>query len=352
MTRQAFSPSLSQREKEMKVFFLNVYITCRIMLSKLKTYRHSLLLILTLGMLAQAQQALPTSPGTAGSRQRQSPATAQSGEEVGEGEVVHITASLVSVPLTVIDRQGKYVVDLQRKDFRIFEDGVEQSITHFSNVDQPFSVVLLMDTSGSTADFLGQMKAGAKSFVEQLRPADTVQPVYFHGEIKPLTPQTINDTDLLRAAIDQIIPGPINMGTRLYDAVDFALNALKPVSGRKAVILFTDGENTWGKATMKGTLHEAEESDIVIYTLQYGDLPTQKYLQQLAEKTGGRYFMAADANTIRRSFAEVAEELRRQYVLGYHPNEVAQSGRERRIRVKVNRQRVAVRARRSYTYNP
>ncbi len=322
------------------------------MLSTLKTCRQAFLLALTLGIVAQAQQVLPRLPAAPASGERQSPAPVQSGEEVGEGEVVHITANLVSVPVTVIDRQGKYVVDLLQKDFRIFEDGIEQPITHFSNVDQRFSVVLLMDTSGSTADFLGQMKAGAKSFVEQLRPADTVQPVYFHGEIKPLTPQSINDTNLLKGAIDQMSPGPINMGTRLYDAVDFALNALKPVSGRKAVILFTDGENTWGKATMKSTLHEAEESDIIIYTLQYGDPPAQKYLQQLAERTGGRYFMAADANTIRRSFAEVAEELRRQYVLGYHPNEVAQKGRERKIRVKVNRERVAVRARRSYTYNP
>ncbi len=327
-------------------------LNCLIMLSTLKTCRQAFLLALTLGIVAQAQQVLPRLPAAPASGERQSPAPVQSGEEVGEGEVVHITANLVSVPVTVIDRQGKYVVDLLQKDFRIFEDGIEQPITHFSNVDQRFSVVLLMDTSGSTADFLGQMKAGAKSFVEQLRPADTVQPVYFHGEIKPLTPQSINDTNLLKGAIDQMSPGPINMGTRLYDAVDFALNALKPVSGRKAVILFTDGENTWGKATMKSTLHEAEESDIIIYTLQYGDPPAQKYLQQLAERTGGRYFMAADANTIRRSFAEVAEELRRQYVLGYHPNEVAQKGRERKIRVKVNRERVAVRARRSYTYNP
>jgi Ca-activated chloride channel family protein len=322
------------------------------MLSRLKRYRHSFLLALTLVIVAQAQQALPTSPGAPGTKPPQPSATAQPGEEVGEGEVVHVTASLVSVPITVIDRQGKYVVDLQQKDFRIFENGVEQSITHFSNVDQRFSVILLMDTSGSTADFLGQMKEGAKSFVEQLRPADTVQPVYFHGEIKPLTAQSTSDTNILKAAIDQMIPGPINMGTRLYDAVDFALNALTPVSRRKAVILFTDGENTWGKATVKSTLHEAEESDIVIYTLQYGDPPAQKYLQQLAERTGGRYFMAADANTIRRSFAAVAEELRRQYVIGYHPAELAKNGRERKIRVKVNRQRVAVRARKSYTYNP
>jgi Ca-activated chloride channel homolog len=333
---------------------MQLLTNCSTMLSRLKTYRQVFLFALTVGIVAQAQQVLPRLPGEAASGKRQSPATIQSGEEVGTGEVVHISTNLVSVPVSVIDRQGKYVVDLQQKDFRIFEDGVEQSITHFSNVDQRFSVVLLMDTSGSTADFLGQMKAGAKSFVEQLRAVDTVQPVYFHGEIKPLTPECISDTNLLRAAIDQMIPGPINMGTRLYDAVDFALNALKPLSGRKAVILFTDGENTWGKATMKSTLHEAEESDIVIYTLQYGDPPVQKYLQQLAERTGGRYFRAADANTIRKSFVEVAEELRRQYVLGYAPNELAQSGRERerKIRVKVNRQRVAVRARRSYTYNP
>jgi VWFA-related protein len=140
------------------------------------------------------------------------------------------------------------------------------------------------------------------------------------------------------------------MGTRLYDAVDFALGALKPVSARKAVILITDGENTWGKATLKGTLREAEESDIIVYTVQYGDLLPQKYLQQLADKTGGRYFKGGDMNAIRQSFVEVAAELRRQYVLGYRPNEPAQSV-VRKIRVTVNRKNVAVRARRSYTYS-
>ena len=140
------------------------------------------------------------------------------------------------------------------------------------------------------------------------------------------------------------------MGTRLYDAVDFTLQALKPEPGRKAVILFTDGENTWGKATMKSTLQEADESDVIIYALQYGDMPPDKYLQQLADKTGGRYFKAGDVNTIRQSFAGVAEELRRQYMIGYYPKEPSQPAQERKIKVKVNRKGVAVRARRSYTY--
>jgi Ca-activated chloride channel homolog len=317
----------------------------------MKQYSSALLLLLLLTGLTQGQSTTPV-PDVPAPKKTQSQQTVQKDEEVGEGEIIRVKANLVSVPISVINRQGKYVVDLRQEDFKIYEDGVEQMIAHFSNVDQSFSVVLLMDTSGSTVTFLDEMKTAAKSFVTQLRALDTVQPVYFHGEIKSLTPQSTNDQKLLTAGIDQLRSGPLDMGTRLYDAVDFALNTLKTASTRKAVILFTDGENTWGKSTMKGTLKEAEESDVIFYTLQYGNEPPQKYLVQLAEKTGGLFFKAADANTIKQSFAEVAEELRRQYVIGYYPNEIAQAGQERKIKVKVNRDHVVIRARRSYTYNP
>jgi len=313
--------------------------------------------------LVQAQPSPTPSPAPPslssprnGASAQPSPEAAQNGEEVGEGDVVRVSANLVSVPVSVVNRQGKYVVDLHQQDFRVYEDGAEQAIVHFSNVDQPFTVVLLIDTSGSTAPFIEQIKAAAKAFVDQLRPSDTVRPVYFHGEIKPLTAEGVNDPKLFSAAIDQIEPGPINLGTRLYDAVNFSLGALGRTGARKAVILLTDGENTWGKSTMKGTLRDAEESDTIFYTLQYGesrrgDLKPQHYLQQLAEKTGGRYFRGGDMNAIRQSFGEVAEELRRQYVLCYEPNEPARGG-VRKIRVKVNRKQVAVRARQFYTYGP
>lgn len=324
----------------------------------MRIYLHTFLLLLSISVPAQAQSR-PTpspTPAAAGTSAAQAPAGGQSGDEVGAGEVLRISANLVSVPVSVINRQGRYVVDLRQQDFRVFEEGKEQTIVHFSNVDQPFSVVLLIDTSGSTAPFLDQIKGAAKAFVEQLRPSDTVRPVYFHGEIKPLTADGINDPKLFDVAIDRIEPGPVNMGTRLYDAVAFGLSALRPVATRRAVILITDGENTWGKATMKSTLRDAEESGVVVYTVQYGDLQPLKhqespqvYLQQLAEKTGGRYFKGGDVNAIRRSFVEVANELRRQYVLGYEPSELERTGL-RRIRVKVNRKHVAVRARSSYTY--
>jgi Ca-activated chloride channel homolog len=201
--------------------------------------------------------------------QAQQPASrAQTEEQVGEGEVVRVTSNLVTVPVSVMNRQGQYVVDLAQKDFRIYENGIEQSIAHFANVDQPYSVVLLIDTSGSTAPFLAAIKEAAEAFVTQLRPADRARLVYFHGEIKPLNAAGISDQNELSAAIDRIESGPINMGTRLFDAVDFGLNELKSERRRTAIILLTDGENTWGKATMKGTLHEAEESDTVIYTVQ------------------------------------------------------------------------------------
>lgn len=313
-------------------------------------WTRSFLLLLMLAVVVHAQQPTSTPPVTSGTKNGQSAEPTQKEEDVGAGEVLRITANLVSVPVTVFNRQGQYVVDLRQNDFRIYEDGAEQTIAHFSNVDRPFSVALVIDTSGSTAPFLDKIKGAAKAFVEQLRPSDSVRPIYFHGEIKSLTTAGTSDRKTLSAAIDQMEPGPVMMGTRLYDAVDFAFSALKPDSTRKAVILFTDGENTWGKATTKSTLKEAEESDVIVYTVQYGDMPPDKYLQQLADKTGGRYFKTGDINAIRQSFAGVAEELRRQYLIGYYPTEPAKIGEERKIKVKVNRPRVAVKARASYTY--
>ncbi|HEY0430974.1 MAG TPA: hypothetical protein VGC61_04125, partial [Pyrinomonadaceae bacterium] len=125
----------------------------------------ALSLLLALGLVAGAQQSASPSPTPAGPSSEPTPGV----EEVGAGDVIHISANLVSVPVSVLNREGRYVVDLHRQDFRVFEDGKEQTIVHFSNVDQPFSVVLLIDTSGSTAPFLDQIKGAAKAFVEQLR---------------------------------------------------------------------------------------------------------------------------------------------------------------------------------------
>ena len=294
-----------------------------------------LLLVLAVIAVVQAQQ-----PGNGDSKvvPSQIPDKAQ---EVSEGDVLRTNTNLVAIPLSVLDRQGHPILDLQQKDFHVFQNGIEQNIAHFSSVENPFSVVLLIDTSGSTAPFLEQIKEAAKAYVEQLRPTDVVRPVYFHGEIKPLTGAGTNDRGLLRAAIDRMESGPIDLGTRLYDAVDFSLDVLRSESKRKAVVLLTDGENTWGRATMKGTLRDAEESGVIIYTVQFDNRPTDKYMIELAHRTGGRYFKAADVSLIRQSFASIADEMRRQYLLGYYANEETRR-RERKIKIKVNRKNSVV----------
>src|SRR6267142_1142465 len=172
----------------------------------MKMYTSSFWLVLLIAAVAHAQPSPSPSPRATGAGERQAPAAGQRKEEIGEGEVLRISANLVSVPVSVINRRGQYVVDLHQNDFRVYEDGVEQTIVHFSNVDQPFSVLLLIDTSGSTEPFIDQIKTAAKAFVEQLRPSDTVQPVYFHGEIKSLTKAGTNERAVLNSAIDQMEP--------------------------------------------------------------------------------------------------------------------------------------------------
>jgi Ca-activated chloride channel homolog len=309
-------------------------------------------LIILSASSAQSQEAQKGTPG-AEQKKAQTPSTpASKGEELDETDVLRITTRLVSVLVSAIDRDGRYVFDLHQEDFSIYENGVEQQVTHFSSVEQPFSVVLLTDTSSSTATYLGDIKEAANAFVNQLREKDSVLPVTFDGQVRPLLGKGTNKRTSLRAAIERMRTDQGNNGTRLYDAVDFAYHILKPIEGRKAIILFTDGDDTWSKATLKETLSTATELDALVYTIHYGASPSAAYLSALAERTGGRFYQADDLEMVKQSFKAVAEELRRQYSIGYYPKITSRHGEERQIKVKVNRPRVGVRARGSYIYWP
>jgi VWFA-related protein len=278
-------------------------------------------------------------------------ATAQDeGEEVGDGDVLRVTTNLVSIPVSVMDRDGRYIFDLKQEDFRIYEGGVEQQIAHFSSVEQPFTVVLLMDSSSSTISYLDQIREAASAFIAQLRPRDSVLPITFDGMVHPLLYKGTSDRTFLNAALAKMRSDEGNNGTRLYDAVDFSYQLLKRVRGRKAIILFTDGEDTWSKATVKSTLRDATELDALVYTIRYGDKPSTDYLSSLSERTGGHFYQATDIETLKQAFVAVAEELRRQYSIGYYPAKSPRRGEEREIRVKVNRPGVGVKTRRSYIY--
>jgi len=318
-------------------------------------------------------------------------------EEVDEGDVVRIDTNLVTVPVSVLDRQGRYVPGLRKEDFRVLENGMEQRIAYFEPTEKPFTVALVLDMSASTHFHLWEIRAAAIAFAKQLRPQDRVLVVTFNEQVLLLTEAT-NDLNVVSAVIE--INANTGTSTRLYDAVHLVINErLNKIPGRKAIVLFTDGVDTASyDATYQSTLREVEELDALIYPIQYDTsdymramqgggnitvvtttsgwpfpsrsssqvingtssgtpLPgttksdyemADRYLHQLADKTGARLYQANDPAQLKDAFSRIAEELRRQYSLGYYPPTRVQSGERREIKVRVNRPELGVRARTSY----
>ncbi len=313
--------------------------------------------------------------------------------ETVEGDVIRVDTSLVMVPVTVLDRNGRYVPLLRRENFRVHENGVEQKIAYFATTDAPFSVVLLIDTSGSTRLRLDDIQDAAIKFVDKLKPSDSVMVMSFDDRIEVRCKAT-TDRNVITKAIRRTRTGG---GTRLYDAVEDILNKqLKTIPGRKAVVLFTDGVDTTShRASYDSTIRLAEESDAPIYVVDYdtsgsgsiyggGGIPVPgggrgtilglplprpgipgttggatpgdykravKYLHALSDKTGGRFYSGDSLFGIGQAFTWIAEELGRQYSLGYYPSTAGKNGERRQIKVKTTEADLVVKARDSYIYS-
>lgn len=302
-----------------------------------------------------------------------------------EAEVIKVETNLVTIPVSVSDREGFYVANLHQENFKIFEDGVEQKIEYFGTTDKPFTVVLLIDVSPSTSYKIEDIQAAATAFVQQLLPHDQVMVIEFDSSVHVLTEVT-GDRDKIYKAIRKTGFGD---GTSLYDAVDFSLRKrLDKIEGRKAIVLFTDGVDTTSRgASYLSTLEDAEESEAVVFPIYYntflqnigigggngpmttpptlglpgsiGVKATQQlseeyargraYITELANVTGGKVFRAESTpGGLTAAFESIAEELRRQYVLGYYPADTGSTGDRKTIRVRVNRPKLIVRSRDSY----
>jgi len=265
-----------------------------------------------------------------------------------EDDVVKVETNLVTIPASVFDRNGLYIPNLKKEDFKIFEDSKEQEIAYFATSEKPFTVILLIDTSPSTEYKIDEITSAATAFVDQLKPQDSVMVIEFDQNIHVLT-ETTSDRQKIYKAIKKADFGG---GTSLYEAVDFSLRKrLSKIQGRKAIVLFTDGVDTTSyKASYDSTLLQAEEADALIFPIYYNtffdnrrggglnsplpfpdsdvifDAPGttageyalgKKYLEELAENTGGRVFRPeATAGGLTAAFEGIAEELRRQYNIG------------------------------------
>lgn len=304
-------------------------------------------------------------------------------QEVDENGVVHVTTTLVRVPVSVRDRDGRYVVDLKKEDFRIYEDGVEQQVAHFGDVDEPVSIVLLIDVSCSIEN-PEDTKQAALNFIDQLRPADSVLPVAFGRNIYALLTESTRDHAILRERILELPDGkqtPCDNVTRLYDAVDFTIHhILNKGRGRRAVILLTDGNDSHLSApgTFVRTLRDASELGVPFYSIRllskehsgpkFMGFPNTdlaevgrlhffwqdiyNYIVDLADQSGGRGFPNAKGEELKSDFNQIGDELRHQYMLAYYPNRPRGAAKRYKIKVRVNRPHLNVRSRDSYIYIP
>ena len=318
----------------------------------------------------------------------------QAGEQSTQDDVIRVNTTFVTVPVSVKDRKGKSVLNLRREAFRLYEDGVEQEIVYFESpaetngprsesAEKPLTVALLLDLSDSTQFKLQQIQNAAVAFIDQLGADDRMLVIAFDKRVQVLAEAT-NDRAVLRQAISQTRSGG---GTSLYDAVDAVISyQLNRISGRKTIVLLTDGVDTTSTVgTYAGTVRAAEQLDAPIYPIQYntygdfvdnpsretygngnfnqtahmtkgGELASEAYkratlyLRLLAEKTGGRFEYTDSVKNLSRSFARIALELSQEYTLGYYPKNQNVDGTKRELKVQVSVPRVAVRARKSYIY--
>jgi VWFA-related protein len=308
-------------------------------------------------------------------------------------QTIRVAVEMVSLPVVATTREGKRVTDLTQQDFDVLEDGAPQEIAGFAATDEPISVALAIDSSGSTEQRLARMQNEAIRFVNQLHPDDEVAVMGFSEDVNLFTDFSI-DRDRNAYGIKETRGGG---WTVLYEAVWLALEeVLKPKKERTALVLFTDGVDTAShKVTEKETLALASETKATIYSIYFnteedqwrratGGTPTvggiplpggppvirtmppvygpggagttrgeytagRDYLRKLADNSGGLVFDALAMQDLAPAFEEIAKELASQYSIGYYSTNQKHDGKFRKIEVKVKRPGVVARTKKGYT---
>lgn len=208
-----------------------------------------------------------------------------------DAEVEKVDTNLVSIPVVVSDRAGVYVPDMRKEEFTLLEDGVPQEVAFFSTVTQPFTVVLMLDTSASTEEKLKDIRRAAIAFVGGLQAKDRVKVMSFDDEVRDLSPFT-SDQEKIGRAIQAVRAGK---GTKLYDAMQTALTALKNDKGRrKAVVIFTDGVDFRSESFgYVNNIRALEESGAIIYPIRYNTRIETERIAREQSAGGGRPDLAS-----------------------------------------------------------
>lgn len=258
-----------------------------------------------------------------------------------------VDVELVQVTATVTDGRSTYVTGLPQTAFRVFEDGRPQTITHFMSENVPLDLVLAVDVSSSMKDAMPKMKAAVNEFLRAIAPSDQVTLLGFNDSIFTLTRKSTDPAERLKA-VDRLAPWG---GTALYDVIIAGVDLLGRETGRKAMLVFTDGEDQGSHAALPDVERRLEAGGVSLYVIAQGRgltmEPLKKTMNRLATATGGRALATEKIDDLRAAFAELLDELSHQYLLGYASTNSSHDGTLRHLKVEVDG-RHQVRAREAY----
>jgi VWFA-related protein len=252
------------------------------------------------------------------------------------GFVLRVEARLVEVYATVFDRNGHFVDGLPAEAFRVLENGEEQKVKNFESEGQAMHCAILLDTTGSMADALPRLKNSVVDFIDALGPEDSVA-VYTFTEQLVIEQDFTTDKDAAKRAVLRIRAGG---RTALFNALSEAAVAMREQAGKKAMVVFTDGDDNASVLTAQAAVNRAKSDGVPLFTVAEGDAlkspELKKTLSGLAVNTGGASFEVRDQHSMDAVFRQISGELRHMYLLSYRPPATPADGRWRKIEVEVS----------------
>jgi Ca-activated chloride channel family protein len=255
-------------------------------------------------------------------------------KSIGYSERVDV--DVVQVTVTVTDGRGRFIRDVPQSSFHVSEDGHPQAITHFASEDVPLELVAAVDISGSMGPAMPRVKNAVKQFLGEVPAQDQVTLLGFNDNIFTLTRKTTDPAERMKA-VDRLAPWG---STALYDVLLRGVEILGRQTGRKALVVFTDGEDQGSHATINDVERRLQSSDTTLYMIAQGRgitmEPLKKIMERLSTPTGGRALFTDSAEDLHAAFTDLLDELSNQYLLGYQSSNTRRDDAWRKIKVDVD----------------
>jgi Ca-activated chloride channel family protein len=265
----------------------------------------------------------------------------------GAGYAENVDVDAVQVTVTVTDGRGRFVDGLPQSAFRVYEDGQRQTISHFGSEAVPLELIVAVDISGSMSSAMPKLKIAVKEFLRSVPRQNPVTLLAFNDTVFSLSRQSTDLSDRIKA-VDRLASWG---GTALYDVILRGVDMLRRETGRKAIVVFSDGEDEGSHAVIEDVERRLQASDVTLYMIALGRGLTmetlKKVMQRLVSPTGGRALLTESIDELQLAFNDLLEELSHQYLLSYPPTNTTHNDAWRSIKVDVDG-RYQVRARQGY----